>query len=681
MAGNEAGRIVLATTSQGVSAGALVERKGGRVSVVTETATRETWGEERVFRICEVRVSLQSAKSAAEGLRVFRAEVESCLGDVDIPGLWEILAEDGGPHSIDDLADLAFPASGPRERAAIAWALALDQDHFRSGTDGTATPLPREAVEAAERKRFRDDQERERLDRAVEGIRELIAGSGTPADGDPSVRVGLSWIRALALSGPGDKEGARGLALLEKLHGGPVSDPALAAFHSLVDLGIFHEDEILGVHRNRFRLEFPSEVLEEAAQLAAAGLPDDELRGRTVLDVPAGSAGPVAVDDPWTRDVDDALMVARLPDGAFRIHVLIADPCALVPLESAVGREGALRAATLYLPAGKVPMLPPNLSEGILSLVVGEVRPMLDFDCTLEADGSVRAFQVVPVLSTLARSLTYDEVDRILADPDDPTPMAADLATLGCLSEALARRRVEAGAVPLARDDFAVRVRDGQPMVVRLRFASPARRLVAEFMILVCTLAGRFARENGIPAVYRRQNPPDDKSVLAGYEPGNRAHAWRLLRSLRRAELTTQPDFHWGLGVVAYTQVTSPLRRFQDFVVHLQIKSFLRNGTPALDAERILRMFGDLESQAEALAQTEREAKRYWILKALAMRTGEEIDGEVVAVQGSRAHVELLDNGLLLPVAGLGHLAPGTGIRLRIREVDPRRDRVSLAPV
>jgi exoribonuclease-2 len=197
-------------------------------------------------------------------------------------------------------------------------------------------------------------------------------------------------------------------------------------------------------------------------------------------------------------------------------------------------------------------------------------------------------------------------------------------------------------------------------------------------MVLACTQAGAFARANGIPTVYRRQNPPDDRNATQGLKPGTRAFAYRMVRTLRRAELTTNPDFHFGLGVVGYTQVTSPLRRFQDFVEHVQIKGYLRTGRAPLDTDALLRVFGDLEGRAEALTQVEREAKRYFTLKYLKKFENQDVAGEVVAALGSRGIVSLDDCGLELPVAGAGHLALGTRVVVRVREVDPRRDRVTL---
>jgi len=151
-----------------------------------------------------------------------------------------------------------------------------------------------------------------------------------------------------------------------------------------------------------------------------------------------------------------------------------------------------------------------------------------------------------------------------------------------------------------------------------------------------------------------------------------------MVRSLHRAEITTQPDFHYGMGVVDYTQVTSPLRRFQDFAVQVQLKGFLKDGKAPMDTERILRIFGDLETRGEAVSRTEREARRYFQLKSLKASEGAVEIGEVLATQGSRAVVALDVTGLEVHIPGGGRLNPGAKVMLRILEADPRRDRVSV---
>lgn len=680
MAGSEAGKVAFARTRQGVAAGVIVERTPPRLAVLTEGAARETWTEDKVFFVAEARVPLHSAKAAAETLIAYRERVEEALQAVDLAGLWDVVAGDGERYALPDLADLAFPSPGNEQRAALAWALALDETYFKAAAGGFAA-YSREAVEAALKRRAREDQEKDRLARVSSRLAAALDFTEPFDESDAAARQGATWLKALAISGSEeDKDAKRGLELLAALTGGTGGDAPLRAFEVLVRLGVFQEDEILGVHRFRLRRDFPEEVLAEAGRIAVAPLCEAELRDRETLRVPPGAVGPIAIDDPWTTDVDDALWVDTSGSDV-RVHVLIADPSAAVTLDGAVGREGAVRAASLYLPTGKVPMMPAILSEGVLSLDGGADRPVMDFACTLSSDGLMTGFRVAPVCATLDRRMTYDAVDRILGDPDSTDPAAAVLRTLRALAEALRRRRVDAGAMIVDRDDVSVRVLDGVPVLKRQAADSPARRLVQEFMVLACSQAGRFARENGIPLVYRKQSPPDDKDAAAGLPPGSKAWAFRMLRSLKRAELSTTPEPHFGLGVIGYSQVTSPLRRFQDFLAHVQLKGFLRERKAPLDTERILRAFGDLEAQADALLMTEREAKRYWILKWLARSIGREVEGEVVAVQGSRALVELDETALVLPVPGMGHLAPGSRVRARVREVDPRRDRVTLGPV
>lgn len=677
MAGNETGRVVFARVQGRLVLGAVIERTPGRRRVLTEAATREVWSDDRVVLVTDLRVPMHAPRVAADTLDGIRARLDALKESVDPEGLWEVLVDGAGDHGLDDLAELALGGAGPDANAGVFWALADEPSWFRAAGPCRFAPQSREFIDADRRRRFREAQEHDRLERVVEAL-SAAREAGAPDRSDAPTRLGLGWLRALAVAGPEDKDGARGVALAERLTGGRTSDAMLQAFRLLVELGEFSPDEILGVHRNGFARDFSPEVLAEAESLAAGPLPAPEAANRPDLPVPAGICGPIAIDDPWTIDVDDALWLEPVGEGAWRVHVLITDATARIPLDGAVAREGMERAATLYLPEGKIPMFPPVLSEGVLSLTVGVAQAMLDFACILDGTGRIDGFDVRPVTATLARRMTYGEVDALLASGPDADPAAPALRMLRHLSLGLASRRVEAGAVIVARDEFAVRVNDGEPEVHRLAHESPARRLVSEFMILACSMAGRFARDHGIPAVYRRQNPPDDRSVLEGLVPGSRASTFRLLRALRRAEMTTQPDFHWGLGVVGYTQVTSPLRRFQDFIAHAQIKGFLRDGRPPLDTDELLRVFGDLEARADALTLTEREAKRYWLLKFLERFEGDEVAGEVVAAQGSRALVELDETGLVLPVPGLGHVAPGTAVRVRVREVDPRRDRVSL---
>src|SRR5699024_10952801 len=53
-----------------------------------------------------------------------------------------------------------------------------------------------------------------------------------------------------------------------------------------------------------------------------------------------------------------------------------------------------------------------------------------------------------------------------------------------------------------------------------------------------------------------------------------------LLRSLERSQFAAEPLPHFGLGFSRYTTITSPIRKWNDLLVHRAIKARLR-GVPA----------------------------------------------------------------------------------------------------
>lgn len=694
MGGRHAGKVAFARTRAGVVGGVFLDWADTRGHVLLADGRREVWTEDRLIWVSDARVPQHSSAAAREALRGFCERVQEV--PVDLASLWDLVVGDGGEWSVADLADLAFPRAGCEHRAALACALATDEVFFRSGSGaGQVTPHSREAVEQAQIRRQREEQEDALVARATAAVAEALQGgrpgrtdggplAGAPGAGDDrGLALGIEWLRTLVVEGDGERAGVRGARVVHAVVGEDVRDPVPRAFDMLVRLGVFHEDEILGLHRHRIAPDFPAEVEEEAARIVASFPGACEEKERPVI-AADGQPGPLAVDDPWTTEVDDALWVEEGgeagrtdPGGPTRVHVLIADPSCGVPLGSSVAAEGMARAATLYLPDRKIPMFPRVLSEDAFSLVPGARRPMMDFCGDFDAEGNLLDFRITPVWAVLDRRLTYDEVDALLADPVDRDPAARALRTLSRLAAALRRRREGAGAVLVDRDDVSVRVVDGEVRVRRLRSDSPARRLVAEFMVFACTQAGRFAREHGIPVVYRRQSPPETP-LPPDLAPGSKAWAYRVVRSLKRAEMSVHPEPHFGLGVTGYTQVTSPLRRFQDFVVHAQLKGFLRDGRAPLDSDRILAMFGDVEGRADARVQVEREARRYYLLKYLKSFEGGDVAGEVVATQGNRAVVELAETGLEVWLNGAGHLPLGSEVRLRVQEVHPRRDRIAV---
>jgi ribonuclease R len=119
-----------------------------------------------------------------------------------------------------------------------------------------------------------------------------------------------------------------------------------------------------------------------------------------------------------------------------------------------------------------------------------------------------------------------------------------------------------------------------------------------------------------------------------------------LNRLLTRARLSKRPGPHMGMCLEAYTNCTSPLRKYLDFIVHLQIKAILRGeeaaacDQPELDA---------LSKRLSQLREVSLEAER-WLtheyLQRLAKASDEPWAGRIVHLGNHGFTVRLDANGL-----------------------------------
>ena len=101
----------------------------------------------------------------------------------------------------------------------------------------------------------------------------------------------------------------------------------------------------------------------------------------------------VTIDPPTSRDLDQAVHIARDGDG-FVIDYAIADVAALVIPDGALDQESRRRGSTVYFPDGSVPLHPRELSEDAGSLLPEQVRPCVVWTIPVAADGAVSDIRV-----------------------------------------------------------------------------------------------------------------------------------------------------------------------------------------------------------------------------------------------------------------------------------------------
>jgi len=654
------GEVLVARLSGGLTIVRFQEEKNGRVSVLL--------GRNKVARIPAERVMLATGVLAGEAGRFeeFCDKAREASGEIDLTEVWEVLADDQGESSLEDLADLYWPASpGAVEFTALLLSLERTSDLFVS--DGTKyRPRTREDLAALLERRRREAENARDAEELVEALsagRLLLALS-------PHQQSLIEILEGYAVHG---EELPRRQAARDLVQASSPStrDLQRACFEMLVRAGVFGPDEPLELRRAGIRPDFPNQALEEARKTAAThAARGPEREDLTHLDT-------VTIDDEETADRDDALSLEVVESG-YRLGVHIADAATLVPKEGNLDREADRRMASLYLPERTIPMLPDDLTRGAGSLDPGEERMAVSLLADLTDEGEVASWRVVRSTIRSAEALSYDKVDGVLQTGG---PRRVMLSGLHRLAKALRRRREERGAINLDQPEMSVKVRETGEIEVSVRDrSSPGNLMVAELMILCNSLFARFCSESGLPAVYRSQRRPDlsdlpDVSALDERAVTVMTRS-NIARRMQAARVSTEAKAHDGLGVSAYLQATSPLRRYPDLVVQRQVGVFLASGKPAYAPGEVESVAQRADVQTREMSQIEAGRKRYWFLKYLESSRmppggGDLFEAVVLDTGGRRtALLELLEFPFRARAKLPRAVAAGEVVTLRLQGVD-----------
>jgi Exoribonuclease R len=139
--------------------------------------------------------------------------------------------------------------------------------------------------------------------------------------------------------------------------------------------------------------------------------------------------------------------------------------------------------------------------------------------------------------------------------------------------------------------------------------------MVAEAMILCGTVAATKAIEKDLALPFRSQLPAELPSPAQLESLGDGAVRFAAIkRCLSRGLMGTAPAAHFSLGVPAYTQATSPIRRYGDLLVQRQFAALLSldGHDEPLDTESLQTLLQQLETAVREGIAVTREDQRHW---------------------------------------------------------------------
>lgn len=420
--------------------------------------------------------------------------------------------------------------------------------------------------------------------------------------------------------------------------------------------------------------EFPPEV-EAAAEKIPMEIPEDEIAKRRDM----RGVTTFTIDPADAKDFDDALSIEKLDNGRWSIGIHIADVSHFVAPGSALDNEAIDRATSVYLVDRVVPMLPEKLSNGVCSLRPHEDK--LTFSAIFEMDdeGKVhkRWFGRTAIHSD--HRFAYEDAQAIIDGADGP--LKDEVLTLDSIARKMRKQRMKDGAISFDKREVKFHLdEDNNPTGVYFKEAKEANKLIEEFMLLanreVAEFVGRGKDGNnsGRTMVYRVHDDPDPTKLLDlsnfvkqfGYSistRGRKAISSSLnkmlsavkgqgeanmietltVRSMAKAEYTTQNIGHYGLAFQYYTHFTSPIRRYPDVLVHRLLQDFLDKKADA-NQNAIEELCEHSSEREKMAAQAERQSIKYMQAKYLENFVGEEFMGVITGVTDWGVYVELNDN-------------------------------------
>jgi ribonuclease R len=424
--------------------------------------------------------------------------------------------------------------------------------------------------------------------------------------------------------------------------------------------------------------EFPEAVLTQARRCEKRGILPEDLEGRRDL----RDEIIFTIDGADSKDLDDAISIDKTEEG-WLLGVHIADVSHYVTAGSPLDEEAFSRGTSIYFADRVIPMLPPELSNGICSLNPGEDR--LAFSCfmRLSPEGALIGYDFAKTVIRSRVKGVYREVNAILGKQESEEVrkkydgLFEKIFWMEQLADLLLARRQQRGSPEIdTSESYIVLDENSRAVDILPRSRGKSERIIEEFMLSANEAAATFARRRGLPFVYRVHEPPQEGKLEGLREtlralglpsnkikPGMPASVLSdllraadgksidriintiVLRSMSKAKYFEEPLGHYGLALENYAQFTSPIRRYPDLTIH----RILSEALTGLSAERMNKRFlkeavrsARQSSATELTAMTlERDCEDCYKAEYMRLHIGESFQGVISSIASFGIYVEL----------------------------------------
>ena len=398
------------------------------------------------------------------------------------------------------------------------------------------------------------------------------------------------------------------------------------------------------------------------------------------------------IDPKDAKDFDDALSFKVLENGLYEIGIHIADVSHYVKPDTVLDDEAYERATSIYLVDRVVPMLPEILSNGACSLRPREEKYTFSAVFKMNDNCEIKDHWFGRTVTYSDARFAYEEAQAIIETKSSVVPQEVSLTgetyntdqsiteailKLDELAKKIRTKRMRTGAISFDKVEVKFNLDEqANPVGVFFKTSKDANKLIEEFMLLANKKVAEFiGKQNPKKTfVYRVHDEPDDskltqlqtvvgrfghklnfkdrKSVasslnklltdVVGKKEQNLVDTLAI-RTMSKAEYTTQNIGHYGLAFQYYSHFTSPIRRYPDVMAHRLLQHYLEGGKSV--NEDIYEEKCKHSSNMEYLAtKAERDSIKYMQIRFMQDHQDEEFLGVISGVTDWGIYVEIISN-------------------------------------
>lgn len=433
--------------------------------------------------------------------------------------------------------------------------------------------------------------------------------------------------------------------------------------------------------------EFPQDVLREARKIAEGGVQDYAFNNREDL----RDMKIFTIDGAESKDLDDAVSISKNGEN-WLLGVHIADVSYYVRGNSAIDKEAMRRGTSIYYADKVIPMLPKELSNGICSLNPDEDRLTLSAFMELNSSGELLSYRFCKSAVRSRVKGIYSEINSILEGCETEEirqkyqDVRDEIFLMNSLADLLISRKKQRKAPEITTVESKLIIgENGICTGILPRERGKAEQIIEEFMLTANEAAAKLAREKKVPFVYRiHEAPPEEKTAVLTetlvkmgvefphFKEFKPCHAAEILdnvrgtdkfeavnmlvlRSMAKAQYSTDPLGHFGLVLDDYAHFTSPIRRYPDLAIHRIITDILAGYNNQWLEKRYSGFTVNAAERSSAAevraAAVERECEDCYKAEYMQSHIGEVFDAKISGVTEYGFYAELPNT-----VEGLVHI-------------------------